>query len=146
MSRFTPGGRVALRRRRREQAPASHSESLNQLGVTVAAAKMPDVVVYDSSRNELKELFAGSAAGLVFVKAFPSRDTMRSILPHISWKPKSGSRKHRTTRRSGKLDQALILLGDGERLKSILPQTEIDYNEASAEYATPMQSAVQTTQ
>ena len=66
---------------------------------------MPDVVVYDSRRNwlvlieavtsagpvdgkrrkELKELFAGSTAGLVFVTAFTSRDTMRSFLAHISW-------------------------------------------------------------
>ena len=36
-------------------------------------------------RAVAKELFAGSTAGLVFVTAFSSRDTMRSFISHISW-------------------------------------------------------------
>jgi len=79
---------------------------LGDLGVTVPApSKMPDLVVHDTKRNwlllieavtsvgpvdgkrrkELKELFKGCNAGLVFVTAFTSREAMRSFLPHISW-------------------------------------------------------------
>jgi hypothetical protein len=68
-------------------------------------AKMPDVIVHDIRRNwlllveavtsagpvdskrrmELRRLFAGSKAGLVFVTAFKDRQTMRAFLPQISW-------------------------------------------------------------
>ncbi len=79
---------------------------LRRLGVEIPApAKMPDVVVHDTKRNwlllieavtsagpvdgkrrkELKELFAGCKAGLVFVTAFSTRDVMRSFLTQISW-------------------------------------------------------------
>jgi len=79
---------------------------LQRLGVVIPApAKMPDVVVHDTKRNwlllieavtsagpvdrkrrkELKELFAGCKAGLVFVTAFSRRDVMRSFLTQISW-------------------------------------------------------------
>jgi hypothetical protein len=34
---------------------------------------------------ELRRLFAGSKAGLVFVTAFEDRRTMRTFLPQISW-------------------------------------------------------------
>lgn|GEM_PF-1931845 len=64
-----------------------------------APAKMPDVVVHDTKRNwlllieavtsagpvdrkrrkELKDLFAGCKAGLVFVTAFSTREVMRSF-------------------------------------------------------------------
>ncbi|MBI3849995.1 MAG: hypothetical protein HY298_06845 [Verrucomicrobia bacterium] len=74
-------------------------------GVIPAPAKMPDVVVHDTKRNwlllieavtsagpvdrkrrnELKDLFAGCKAGLVFVTAFSTRDVMRSFLTQISW-------------------------------------------------------------
>ena len=36
-------------------------------------------------RKELKELFRGSKAGLVFVTAFSTREVMRSFLTQISW-------------------------------------------------------------
>ncbi len=83
-----------------------HADYLAKLGVTIeAAAKMPDVVVHDTSRNwlllieavtsagpvdgkrrkELKDLFRGSNAGLVFVTAFETRRAMQSFLTHISW-------------------------------------------------------------
>jgi hypothetical protein len=82
------------------------AESLAALGVRLAAsAKIPDVIVHDvrrnwlllieavtsagpvdgKRRNELKELFRGSSAGLVFVTAFPSRKSMQSSLAHIAW-------------------------------------------------------------
>ena len=66
---------------------------------------MPDVVVYlkrkhwlvliegitshgpvnPERRNELKKLFGGSSAGLVFVTAFLDRHTMTKYLSDISW-------------------------------------------------------------
>jgi hypothetical protein len=35
--------------------------------------------------RQLKELFAGSKAGLVFVTAFLDRASMREYLPDIAW-------------------------------------------------------------
>ena len=82
------------------------TEYLEGLGVKVPApAKMPDVVAYDLERNwlvlieavsaggpvdgkrrkELKELFRGCKAGLVFVTAFQNRESMRTFLTQISW-------------------------------------------------------------
>jgi hypothetical protein len=82
------------------------ADYLQRLGVAIPApAKMPDVVVHDTRRNwlllieavtsagpvdrkrrrELKDLFAGCKAGLVFVTAFASRDAMRSFLTQLSW-------------------------------------------------------------
>jgi hypothetical protein len=79
---------------------------LSSLGVTIEAhGKMPDVVVYikkknwlilieavtshgpvnPKRRNELKNLFQGSSAGLVFVTAFLDRHTMTRYLGDISW-------------------------------------------------------------
>ena len=66
---------------------------------------MPDVVVYHTKKNwlalieagishgpvnpkrrqELKKLFAGSSAGLVFVTAFLGRHAMLKYLNDISW-------------------------------------------------------------
>ncbi len=87
---------------------ATHFEKdeLSKLGVKVPApSKMPDVVVHFRARNwlllieavtsagpvdgkrrkELKQLFAGSSAGLVFVTAFVDRSAMRSFLADLSW-------------------------------------------------------------
>jgi len=82
------------------------SEYLQRLGIEVPApAKMPDVIIHDANRNwlllieavssagpvdakrrkELKELFRGCKAGLVFVSAFSTRADMRSFLTQISW-------------------------------------------------------------
>jgi len=79
---------------------------LASLGVTLdSAAKMPDVIVHYTKKNwlllieavtsagpvdgkrrkELKELFAGCKAGLVFVTAFETRRSMQSFLSHIAW-------------------------------------------------------------
>jgi hypothetical protein len=81
-------------------------EALKQLGVIVDEhGKMPDLVVYMPDKNwlvlieaasshgpvdakrhgELKTLFAGSKAGLVFVSCFPSRVEMRKELTNIAW-------------------------------------------------------------
>jgi BsuBI/PstI restriction endonuclease domain len=79
---------------------------LAALGVTLdSAAKIPDVIVHYTAKNwlllieavtsagpvdgkrrkELKDLFAGCKAGLVFVTAFESRRTMKSFVSHIAW-------------------------------------------------------------
>jgi hypothetical protein len=36
-------------------------------------------------RKELKDLFAGCNAGLVFVTAFGNRRTMQTFVSHIAW-------------------------------------------------------------
>lgn len=104
--RFIPGGTVVYIGDTEDKFLHLESNYLRRLGVVIPPpGKMPDVVVHDTGRNwlvlmeavtsagpvdgkrrkELKELFAGCQAGLVFVTAFTSRQTMRSFLPHISW-------------------------------------------------------------
>jgi hypothetical protein len=79
---------------------------LRGLGVELEAhGKMPDVVIHYVARNwlilieavtshgpvnilrhnQLKKLFAGSEAGLVFVTTFLDRAAMREYLPDIAW-------------------------------------------------------------
>jgi hypothetical protein len=104
--RFVPGGTVVYIGDAEDKFRHLDAAYLKGLGITVPApAKMPDVVVHDTRRNwlllieavtsagpvdgkrrkELKELFAGSKAGLVFVTAFTTRRVMRSFLGQISW-------------------------------------------------------------
>ena len=79
---------------------------LAELGVDVDShGKMPDVVLYVRERNwlllvesvtshgpvdgkrhaELARLFAGAKAGLIYVTAFPDRETMSRYLGEIEW-------------------------------------------------------------
>jgi len=104
--RFVAGGTVLYIGDAEDKFLHLDAERLKQLGVAIPApSKMPDVVVHDTRRNwlllieavtsagpvdgkrrkELKDLFAGCKAGLVFVTAFPTRDAMRSFLTQISW-------------------------------------------------------------
>ncbi len=104
--RFVPGGTVIYIGDAEDKFLHLDAQYLQQLGVAVPApAKMPDIVIHDTARNwlllieavtsagpvdgkrrkELKNLFAGCQAGLVFVTAFASREAMRSFLPQISW-------------------------------------------------------------
>lgn len=104
--RFVPGGTVIYIGDAENKFLHLDEDYLKELGVTIpAAAKMPDVVVHDPKRNwlllveavtsagpvdgkrrnELKQLFSGCRAGLVFVTAFSSRAAMRSFLTQISW-------------------------------------------------------------
>jgi hypothetical protein len=103
---FVPGGTVVYIGDAEDKFLHLDADYLQQLGVVIPApAKMPDVVVHDVQRNwlllieavtsagpvdgkrrgELKELFTGCKAGLVFVTAFSTRDVMRSFLTQISW-------------------------------------------------------------
>ncbi|MDQ3621658.1 MAG: restriction endonuclease [Verrucomicrobiota bacterium] len=104
--RFVAAGTVAYIGDTEDKFLHLDATYLGGLGVVIApAAKMPDVVVHDTKRNwlvlieavstagpvdgkrrkELKELFQGCRAGLVFVTAFENRSVMQSFLSQISW-------------------------------------------------------------
>lgn len=104
--RFVAGGTVIYIGDAEDKFLHLDTEYLQRLGVAIPApAKMPDVVVHETQRNwlllieavtsagpvdrkrrrELKDLFAGCKAGLVFVTAFANREAMRSFLTQLSW-------------------------------------------------------------
>jgi hypothetical protein len=104
--RFAPGATVVYIGDAESKFLHLEAAYLEGLGVVIApSAKMPDVAVHDTKRNwfllieavtsagavdwkrrrELKELFTGCKAGLVFVTAFETRRAMQSFLPMISW-------------------------------------------------------------
>lgn len=104
--RYTPGGRPVYVGDTDEKWAYFDEEALEALGVRIEAhGKMPDVVVHHieknwlvlveavtshgpvdpKRRNELKALFKGSKAGLVFVTAFLTRKAMVKYLDEISW-------------------------------------------------------------
>ena len=83
-----------------------YTEALAALGLSIAPdARLPDLILHDTARHwlvviqavindrpvdarrreELKALFAGSKAGLVFVTAFENRRTMQPHLADIAW-------------------------------------------------------------
>jgi hypothetical protein len=103
---FAPGGMVIYIGDTENKFVHLETDSLAFLGVTLdSAAKIPDVIVHYTEKNwlllieavtsagpvdgkrrkELKELFAGCKAGLVFVTAFETRRTMQSFLSQIAW-------------------------------------------------------------
>ncbi len=104
--RFVPGGTVVYLGDTSKKFALLNSVYLASLGTVLSpSAKMPDVVIHDvrrdwlvlvevvatagpidgKRRKELKELFAQSSAGLVFVTAFSTRRVMQSFLGAISW-------------------------------------------------------------
>jgi hypothetical protein len=104
--RFTPGAVIAYIGDTETKFLHLDAPYLAELGIKLdSAAKMPDVVAHDRRRNwlilieavtsagpvdgkrrmELKQLFKGSKAGLVFVTAFETRKTMQSFVSQISW-------------------------------------------------------------
>jgi hypothetical protein len=105
-ARWTPGAAILGVRDDRRNMVHLDAQALTALGVTMdSAAKIPDVIVHDTKRNwlllieavtsagpvddkrrkELKDLFAGCKAGLVFVTAFENRRTMQTFVSHIAW-------------------------------------------------------------
>jgi hypothetical protein len=103
---FAPGGSIIYIGDAENKFVHLEADSLATLGVTLkSSAKIPDVIVYHKVKNwlllieavtsagpvdgkrrkELKELFAGCKAGLVFVTAFHTRRTMQSFLSQIAW-------------------------------------------------------------
>ncbi|MGA2220180.1 MAG: BsuBI/PstI family type II restriction endonuclease [Verrucomicrobiia bacterium] len=104
--RFASGGTIVYIGDAEDKFLHLQTNYLKSLGVVVPApSKMPDVVIHDTRRNwlllieavtsagpvdakrrkELKQLFRGCRAGLVFVTAFATRTDMRSFLTQISW-------------------------------------------------------------
>jgi hypothetical protein len=101
-----PGGRVLYVSDTEEKWSYLDSDALTELGLTIEEhEEMPDVVVHHREKNrlflieavgshgpvsperrqELKELFAGSKAGIVYVTAFLDRRTMmKSTCPPIA--------------------------------------------------------------
>lgn len=103
---FAAGGVVAYIGDTEDKFAHLEADYLAGLGVSLdSAAKMPDVIIHCVKRNwlllieavtsagpvdgkrrkELKELFAGCKAGLVFVTAFDTRRIMQSFLASIAW-------------------------------------------------------------
>jgi hypothetical protein len=103
---FAPGGVVIYIGDTENKFVHLEAASLTALGVTLdSAAKVPDVIVHYPAKNwlllieavtsagpvdgkrrkELKHLFAGCKAGLVFVTAFENRRTMQSFVSQIAW-------------------------------------------------------------
>ena len=104
--RFAPGSVLIYAGDTGEKMGYFDRERLAVLGVSVDNhGKMPDVVIHDVKRNwllliesvtshgpvdgkrhhELMELFSDSAAGLVYVTAFPTRAVMARYLANIAW-------------------------------------------------------------
>ena len=104
--RFTPGGKPVYVGDTGKKWAYFDTAYLRSLGVTVEEhGKMPDVVVHFTKENwlvlieavtshgpvnpkrltELKVLFAGSKAGLVFVTAFLNRRGLLKYLGDIAW-------------------------------------------------------------
>ena len=105
-SLFTPGGQIIYVGDAQLKWSLYDAKAMAALGVTIEEhGKMPDVVIHYLKKNwlvlieavtshgpvdpkrraELKELFAGSSAGLVFVTAFMDRRAMLKYLNDISW-------------------------------------------------------------
>jgi hypothetical protein len=103
---FAPGGVVLYIGDTENKSANLSVAALAALGITMeSAAKIPDVIVHYTAKNwlllieavtsagpvdgkrrkELKDLFAGSKAGLVFVTAFGNRQTMQTFASHIAW-------------------------------------------------------------
>ncbi|MFZ3212921.1 MAG: BsuBI/PstI family type II restriction endonuclease [Terriglobales bacterium] len=103
---FTAGGKLVYVGDTDEKWAHFDEPLLESLGVTIEAhGKMPDVIVYVARKNwlvlieavtshgpvdpkrrgELKTLFKGCKAGLVFVTAFLDRQAMVRYLGDISW-------------------------------------------------------------
>jgi hypothetical protein len=103
---FTPEARVVYVGDAGVKWKLFDADYLAALGVTVDEhGKMPDVVIHYTAKNwlvlieavtshgpvnikrhnELKDMFTGSKAGLVFVTAFESRKAMVKYLGDIAW-------------------------------------------------------------
>jgi hypothetical protein len=104
--RFVPGSRLIYAGDTGAKAGFFDTGYLAKLGVELDRhGKLPDVVLHDVVRNwlvlvesvtshgpvdgkrqaELLELFGSASAGLVYVTAFPDRQTMAKYLPEVAW-------------------------------------------------------------
>lgn len=104
--RFSPGGKVLYVGDTGSKMGFFDEKSFKELGLKFDNhGKFPDVVLYFKKKNwlllieavtshgpvnpkrfsELKKLFAKSKAGLVYVTAFPDKQTMAKYVSDISW-------------------------------------------------------------
>lgn len=104
--RYTPGGQVLYIGDTGKDDPVFEEEALASLGIELDKhGKFPDLIVYMPDKNwlvlmeaasshgpvdakrygELKQIFGGSSAGLVYVSCFPSRKEMRKYWADIAW-------------------------------------------------------------
>ena len=105
-ARWSPGAAILGIRDTGRNLVHLNSKALAKLGVSLdSAAKLPDVIIHHKAKNrlllieavtsigpvdekrrkELKDLFAGCKAYLVFVTAFENRRTMQTFVSHIAW-------------------------------------------------------------
>lgn len=105
-SRFIPNSRLVYVGDTGDKHGYFDTELLKSLGIELDNhGKLPDVVIYDTSRNwliliesvtshgpvdskrhkELSILFDKCTAGLVYVSAFPNKKVFLKYLPDISW-------------------------------------------------------------
>ena len=105
-SLYAPAGRVLYVSGTKKKWSYLDSDALAELGLAIEEyGKMPDIVVHHLEENwlflieavtshspvnpkrrqELKDLFAGSKSGLVFVTAFLEGRTMQKYINDISW-------------------------------------------------------------
>ena len=103
---FVPGGEILYVGDADEKLATFERDRLAELGVVVDEhGKMPDLVVYQASKNwlflmeaasthgpvdhirysELSRMFAGSSAGIIYVSCFPNRSIMRRFLGDLAW-------------------------------------------------------------
>ena len=103
---FTPGGAVLYVGDADEKFAIHDEDRLQKLGITLDEhGKMPDLVIHHvrrgwlvlieavtshgpvnpKRREELRDLFSASSAGLVFVTAFENRRTLAKYVADISW-------------------------------------------------------------
>lgn len=103
---FVSNSVVVYRSDRENTLIQAKAKYLNLLGVpSDRSAHLPDVILHYTAKNwlflieavissgpvdgkrrkELKELFSGCKAGLVFVTAFENRRTMQSFIGQIAW-------------------------------------------------------------
>ena len=103
---YAPGGTLLYAGDTGDKLGYFNRQALAKLGLTFDShGKMPDVVIHYTKKNwlllceavtshgpvdgkrhgELKRLFKGCSAGLVFVTAFPSRTVMSRYLGDIAW-------------------------------------------------------------
>ena len=103
---FVPGGEILYVGDADEKLATFERDRFAALGIVIDEhGKMPDLVVYQASKNwlflmeaasthgpvdhirysELSRMFAGSSAGVVYVSCFPSRSVMRRFLADLAW-------------------------------------------------------------
>lgn len=104
--RFVPGSQVLYVGDTGAKTVVFDEDAFKKLGLSFDShGKFPDVILYYPEKNwliliesvtshgpvdakrhgELSELFSASKAGLVYVTAFPDRETMAKYLPSICW-------------------------------------------------------------